>query len=307
MWTKRPMWAELGPMFGNLKLFQNIEPEIVSRAQEDPEWEAIDMVEDSGASATYIGEDMLTGIPSKMGEASCRGVQHEVANWVGIPNLGEKKFKGLPGEGTGSQGNVWISDSGTTSVSARIWSKSTLGVERAPTSAQLRNWSESVRCWPSLPKVGPNSAEMGTVGRARPTDLAWPQTIIGNSPQRRSSKTVKFGRNRPTKVEIGQIRSKSELGPNVAEINRLGRYESRFVELSVQTWPKAAPISPKAAPSSSKAAPSWPESRPKWGPASALIWSNLAERKPKVAGSHRTCTQGRLSNAMSTHGVDLFE
>lgn len=77
-----------------MRLFQTIEPENVRRVQENPEWEAIDLAVDSGASETVIGEEMLVGIPLKKGEANRRGVQYEVANGVRIPNLGEKRFKG---------------------------------------------------------------------------------------------------------------------------------------------------------------------------------------------------------------------
>ena len=53
---------------------------------------------DSGATETVIGEDMLTSIELKEGEAFRRGVQYEVANGILIPNLGEKSFVAV-GEG----------------------------------------------------------------------------------------------------------------------------------------------------------------------------------------------------------------
>lgn len=65
-----------GPMKEDLRLFQTIEPENVRRVQADSEWEAPDLAVDSGASETVIGEERLPGIPTKMGQASKRGVQY---------------------------------------------------------------------------------------------------------------------------------------------------------------------------------------------------------------------------------------
>ena len=39
-----------------------------------------------------IGEDMLSSVELKEGEASRKGVQYEVASGTLIPNLGEKRF-----------------------------------------------------------------------------------------------------------------------------------------------------------------------------------------------------------------------
>ena len=57
------------------------------------------MAVDSGASETVLGEDMLTCMETKIGAAAKRGVEHEVANGVTIPNLGEKTFKFQTEEG----------------------------------------------------------------------------------------------------------------------------------------------------------------------------------------------------------------
>ena len=83
-----------------LRIIRTIEPETVNSVTTKNKWEVIDLAVDSGASETVISEDMLPNIPIKQGDASRRGVQHEVANGVRIPNLGEKKFQGYSEEGT---------------------------------------------------------------------------------------------------------------------------------------------------------------------------------------------------------------
>lgn len=62
------------------------------------EWEAIEIAVDSGATETVVGEDMLTGVRTEIGDACRRGVQYEVASGTLIPNLGEKRFVAV-GEG----------------------------------------------------------------------------------------------------------------------------------------------------------------------------------------------------------------
>ena len=54
---------------------------------------------DSGASETVVNEEMLPDVEVKEGPASKRGVEYEVANGEKIPNLGEKKFRGVTIEG----------------------------------------------------------------------------------------------------------------------------------------------------------------------------------------------------------------
>ena len=61
-------------------------------SMEETGWEEIDMVVDSGATDTVVGEDMLQSIKTTPGLASKRGVQYEVANGDLVPNLGEKQF-----------------------------------------------------------------------------------------------------------------------------------------------------------------------------------------------------------------------
>ena len=62
-------------------------------------WEEIEMAVDSGATETVIGPEELNSVETKEGAAFKRGVKYEVANGVRIPNLGEKVFQGITGEG----------------------------------------------------------------------------------------------------------------------------------------------------------------------------------------------------------------
>ena len=57
------------------------------------------MAVDSGASETVVGEDMISVVGIREGQASRRGVMYEVANGVRIPKLGEKQFVGVSNEG----------------------------------------------------------------------------------------------------------------------------------------------------------------------------------------------------------------
>ena len=82
-----------------LRIIRTIEPETVNSVTTKNKWEVIDLAVDSGASETVISEDMLPNIPIKQEDARRRGVQCEVANGVRIPNLGEKKFQGIPRKG----------------------------------------------------------------------------------------------------------------------------------------------------------------------------------------------------------------
>ena len=76
-----------------------IEPEGINRVEFKDGWDYVDLAVDSGASETVVGEEMLQSVATTEGAASRRGVQYEVANGVRIPNLGEKKFCGISGEG----------------------------------------------------------------------------------------------------------------------------------------------------------------------------------------------------------------
>ena len=82
---------------GNQKMELNalmtIVPDSLNSVTNDG-WEEIEMTVDSGASETVVGEDMISAVATKEGQASRRGVVYEVANGVRIPNLGEKQFVG---------------------------------------------------------------------------------------------------------------------------------------------------------------------------------------------------------------------
>ena len=73
-----------------------IEPpqEIKPVATALPEWEMLDLMVDSGASETVMPEGAVKSVITKPNDASCRGVQYEVANGQRIPNLGEKVIAG---------------------------------------------------------------------------------------------------------------------------------------------------------------------------------------------------------------------
>ena len=83
-----------------LSMFSIVEPEGANAVTEEPQWQAIELAVDSGASETVVGESMLPCVETKEGPASKRGVMYEVANGIRIPNLGEKAFQGYTdGEG----------------------------------------------------------------------------------------------------------------------------------------------------------------------------------------------------------------
>ena len=66
----------------------------------DEEWVEIDVVVDSGATETVMFEETLAGVIGLTDRATCkRGVMHEVASGVQIPNLGERKFLGSQKKG----------------------------------------------------------------------------------------------------------------------------------------------------------------------------------------------------------------
>ena len=69
-------------------------PEVINNCDEQGR-EEIEMVVDSGATETVLGENLLKNIDTKEGSAYRRGVQYEVAGGGLIPNLGEKHFVGV--------------------------------------------------------------------------------------------------------------------------------------------------------------------------------------------------------------------
>ena len=81
-----------------LNALMTIVPDSLNSVTNDG-WEEIEMTVDSGASETVVGEDMISAVATKEGQASRRGAVYEVANGVQIPNLGEKQFVGVSHEG----------------------------------------------------------------------------------------------------------------------------------------------------------------------------------------------------------------
>ena len=63
------------------------------------EWEVTDAILDSGASVTVIPRHVAGGDEIQESAASRAGVQYEVANGDGSPNLGEKLFSVVTEEG----------------------------------------------------------------------------------------------------------------------------------------------------------------------------------------------------------------
>ena len=77
-----------------------IEAESVNAATEDPGWEEVSLAVDCGATETVIPPDILEDVELRQRGPYKRGVEHEVANGVQIPNLGERKFRGVTAEGS---------------------------------------------------------------------------------------------------------------------------------------------------------------------------------------------------------------
>ena len=68
------------------------------RAVQNGEWEEFELIVDSGASETVVGEEMIKSAETVEGPMSRQGVEYEVANGIRIPNLGEKRFVGVSAE-----------------------------------------------------------------------------------------------------------------------------------------------------------------------------------------------------------------
>ena len=72
----------------------------VNGVTEDDEWEEVKLAVDSGATETVIPPDILEDVGLRQGAPYKRGVEHEVASGVQIPNLGEREFPGVTAEGS---------------------------------------------------------------------------------------------------------------------------------------------------------------------------------------------------------------
>ena len=65
---------------GGMLAVKTIEPHGVNAVDVQGEWEVVKMAVGSGATETVMGEDMLEGTETKIGDAAKRGVEYEVAN-----------------------------------------------------------------------------------------------------------------------------------------------------------------------------------------------------------------------------------
>ena len=90
-------------------MFRATMPEGINSVS-DEEWEEIEMVMDSGATESVIGEDMLASVELQEGEAYRRGVRYEVADGNLIPNKGETRFIGVNEEGQERKMTVQVCD-----------------------------------------------------------------------------------------------------------------------------------------------------------------------------------------------------
>ena len=83
---------------GRLNILETMMPASLNAVRSDG-WEEVEMAVDSGASETVIGEDMVATATLNESEGSRRGVEYKVANGESLPNLGEKRFNAVTGEG----------------------------------------------------------------------------------------------------------------------------------------------------------------------------------------------------------------
>ena len=75
-----------------------------------PEWEALDMAVDSGASESVVSDEMITSVGTVEGDAMRKGVRYEVADGTLIPNLGEKQFVAVSDGGVIRQMKAQVCD-----------------------------------------------------------------------------------------------------------------------------------------------------------------------------------------------------
>ena len=97
--VKRNPAPKVKKLGGMLSPLVTVEPAGLNPVAAAPEWEAIELAVDSGASETVIPEDIVRSVAVAPSEASKRGVEYEVANGHRIPNLGQKTFQAVTPEG----------------------------------------------------------------------------------------------------------------------------------------------------------------------------------------------------------------
>ena len=128
-------------------MFQTIEPEGTNSAQEEEEWESIDMAVDSGAIETVLGENDVASVEVKEGLAYKRGVKYEVANGTVIPNLGEKKFQGVTEEGVANSLTAQVCDVNKALLSVRKMTKAGNKVVFDDGASYIENKASGQKIW----------------------------------------------------------------------------------------------------------------------------------------------------------------
>ena len=74
----------------------------VNHIKGEPRWEKLEAVVDSGAAESVAPESMAPWVPMKASEGSKRGQTYMSASGAKLPNLGEKQFDMVTGEG------IWV-------------------------------------------------------------------------------------------------------------------------------------------------------------------------------------------------------
>ena len=83
-----------------LRILTERRPQSLMPLRSTEEWEYVEFILDSGATATVIPPNVGKAYAIKPGDASRAGVTYEVANGEEIPNLGEKLMPVVTAEGT---------------------------------------------------------------------------------------------------------------------------------------------------------------------------------------------------------------
>ena len=96
--TMGSCWAFQNP--NQLRIFTERRPQSLMPLCSTEEWEYVEFILDSGATATVIPPNVGKAYTIQPGDASRAGVTYEVANGEEIPNLGEKLMPVVTAEGT---------------------------------------------------------------------------------------------------------------------------------------------------------------------------------------------------------------
>ena len=96
--TTGSCWAFKNP--NQLRILSEKRPQSLRPLCSTEEWEYVEFILDSGATATVIPPNVGKAYAIQPGDASRAGVTYEVANGEEIPNLGEKLMPVVTAEGT---------------------------------------------------------------------------------------------------------------------------------------------------------------------------------------------------------------